>query len=160
MYRIWVGYRDMLLVIVPCGRSKIWKKQPHLGPTPAREAYTGAPFKVNREYAERVGDRWVILSAKYGFVEPTTLITQYEVTFKKKSTNPVSSSVLKKQIAELGLLEFDQLIALGGNEYRSVVEGAFAGINVKLIFPFSGLTVGRAMQAVKQDIARRSRSML
>jgi len=149
--------RHMLLVIVPCGRSKIWKKQPHLGPTPAREAYTGAPFKVNREYAESVADRWVILSAKYGFIEPTTPITQYEVTFKKKNTHPISALMLREQVADLGLLRFDEVIALGGKEYRSVVEDAFAGTAVKLMFPFSGLTVGRAMRAVKQDLAQRVR---
>jgi len=145
----------MLLVIVPCGRSKIWKKHPHLGPTPAQEAYTGAPFKVNRVYAETFSDRWVILSAKYGFIEPTTPITQYEVTFKRKSTKPVSASILRKQVTALRLFDFDQVIALGGKEYRSVVEEAFADTAVKLTFPFSGLTVGRAMRAVKQNLAQR-----
>ena len=43
---------DDLLVIVPCGRSKVWDKSPEHGPTPVRDAYTGSPFKVNREYAE------------------------------------------------------------------------------------------------------------
>jgi cytoplasmic iron level regulating protein YaaA (DUF328/UPF0246 family) len=140
------------LVVVPCGRSKIWKKHPHLGSTAAREAYSGAPFKVNREYAESVADRWVILSAKYGFIEPTTLINNYEVTFKKKSTNPVSGSTLKKQATDLGLLQFEEVIVLGGKEYRSAVEDAFAGSAAKLIFPFSGLTVGKAMHAVKQSL--------
>lgn len=147
----------MLLVIVPCGRSKIWKKQPHLGPTPAREAYTGAPFKVNREYAESVADRWVILSAKYGFIEPTTPITEYEITFKKKNTNPVCASTLKKQVIDLGLLEFDQVIALGGKEYRRIIEEAFAGTPVTPTFPFSGLTLGKAMRAVKRNLGQRER---
>ena len=147
----------MILVIIPCGRSKVWDKNPQLGPMPAREAYTGGPFKVNRQYAERVGDRWIILSAKYGFIEPTTLITQCEVTFKKKSTNPVSISIPKNQITDLGLLEFDQVIALGGKEYRSVVEEAFAGSAAKLMFPFSGLTVGKAMRAVKQSLDQSDR---
>ena len=40
------------LVIVPCGRSKVWKKRPEAGPTKAKNAYVGSPFKVNREYAE------------------------------------------------------------------------------------------------------------
>jgi len=43
------------LVIVPCGRSKIWDKNPDAGPTVAKDAYAGSPFKVNRRYAERVG---------------------------------------------------------------------------------------------------------
>jgi cytoplasmic iron level regulating protein YaaA (DUF328/UPF0246 family) len=144
----------MTLVIIPCGRSKIWHTNPHLGPTPAREAYTGAPFKVNRQYAEGVGDRWIILSAKYGFIEPVTPIEQYEVTFKRKSTNPVSLATLRKQLADLGLLDCDHVIALGGKEYRSVVEQAFSGTTAKLTFPFSGRTVGKAMRAAKQALGQ------
>jgi hypothetical protein len=140
----------MTLIIVPCGRSKIWTKHPNAGPTPACEAYTGAPFKVNRSYAEKSGDRWVILSAKYGFIEPSVPITMYEVTFKKRSTNPVSVATLKKQAADQGLLDFDHVVVLGGKEYRSVIEQAYAGTDSHLTFPFSGLTVGKAMRAIKQ----------
>ena len=50
------------LVIVACGARKIWDDNPNAGPTPAKDAYTGAPFKVNRRYAETFSDRWVILS--------------------------------------------------------------------------------------------------
>jgi hypothetical protein len=63
---------DEALVIIPCGQAKLWDDDPQRGPTPARDAYTGAPFKVNRAYAERHGDRWVILSAKYGFCDSTS----------------------------------------------------------------------------------------
>jgi hypothetical protein len=47
----------------------------------------------------------------YGFIEPTTPITQYEVTFKKKNTHPISASMLREQVADLGLLRFDEVIA-------------------------------------------------
>ncbi|WP_390622104.1 DUF6884 domain-containing protein [Roseiconus lacunae] len=59
-----------ILVIVPCGSSKVWSNDPSAGPTIAKDAYIGSPFKVNRKYAEHIGNRWVILSAKYGFIEP------------------------------------------------------------------------------------------
>jgi len=36
-----------LLVIVSCGRGKIWSRRPDQGPIAARDAYTGSPFKVN-----------------------------------------------------------------------------------------------------------------
>ena len=73
------------LVIVPCGRAKIWDKHPDAGPTAAADAYTGAPFTVNRHYAEQAGGDWVILSAKYGFLRPTDLIPgTYETTFKRR----------------------------------------------------------------------------
>ncbi len=49
------------LVIVPCGRAKVWDKHPDAGPTQARAAYVGAPFVVNREYAETFGSAWVVL---------------------------------------------------------------------------------------------------
>ena len=63
------------LVIVPCGKRKIWDKNSEAGPTKARDVYTGSPFKVNREYAEKFGDPWVILFAKYGFLEPDQVIS-------------------------------------------------------------------------------------
>ena len=55
-------------MIVSCDKRKIWNKHPIAGPTPASDAYIGSPFIVNRRYAERFSDEWVVLSAKYGFV--------------------------------------------------------------------------------------------
>ncbi|MFD1732154.1 DUF6884 domain-containing protein [Deinococcus malanensis] len=63
-----------ILVIVPCGASKIWAKQPDAGAVQAQDAYTGPPFVLHRQYAERFGDQWVILSAKYGFLQPKQLL--------------------------------------------------------------------------------------
>jgi hypothetical protein len=34
----------MKLVVIPCGKSKIWKKNPRAGPQKARDAYTGPPL--------------------------------------------------------------------------------------------------------------------
>lgn len=44
-------HANSILVVVPCVRSKIWSKQTSAGPTLAKDAYTGSPFKVNRRYA-------------------------------------------------------------------------------------------------------------
>lgn len=141
------------LVVVPCGQGKIWDKKPDIGPVPARDVYTGAPFKVNREYAERFAGRWVILSAKYGFIDPDFIIEgPYNVTFKKKATGPVAFSVLRDQVHTQGLFQYDPIIGLGGKEYRAAIETAFASRPVNLLFPFSGLPIGLAMQAVKKAI--------
>jgi len=59
---------ESMLVIVPCGKSKLWDRKPDHGPVAAAEAYTDTPFRLNREYAERSGDAWVALSTKYGFI--------------------------------------------------------------------------------------------
>ncbi len=49
-----------VLVVVPCGRSKIWDRNPDLGPI-ATEAYTWTPFRLNRQYAECFGAAWVVV---------------------------------------------------------------------------------------------------
>ncbi len=147
--------QSRLLVIVPCGQSKVWDNHPDAGPTAAAEAYYGSPFKVNREFAKHFGDSWIILSAKYGFISPDVeLPGPYEVTFKKKASGPVSMETLRWQVKTKGLDQFTDIIGLGGKEYRAAIEAAFSHKLADLHFPFAGLRIGEAMQAVKQSIAR------
>ena len=137
-----------VLVIVPCGQAKIWDREPTHGPTAARDAYTGGPFRVNRRYAEKFGERWVILSAKYGFIYPDFLIPgPYNVTFKKPSTSTVSLAALKEQVRKNRLDKFEVGVVLGGVEYQHVVEETFRSSSVRVLSPFAGLPIGRAMQA-------------
>lgn len=141
------------LVVVPCGSSKVWAKRPDAGAVPAKDAYTGGPFVMNRRYAERFGDDWVILSAKYGFLAPEDLIPEpYEVTFKRKGTNPIGFDALRRQVGERQLGAFDVVLGLGGAEYRAAIEAAFSGADAELRFPFAGLTLGRCLQATKRAL--------
>jgi hypothetical protein len=140
-------------VVVPCGSAKVWDKHPAAGPVAARDAYTGGPFVVNREYAERFGSAWVILSAKYGFVRPTDEIPgPYNVTFKRASTGPVSVAVLRNQVMQMHLDDFNEVIGLGGKEYRAALTDAFAGSSASLRFPFAGLPIGKMLQATRRAV--------
>lgn len=144
-----------ILVIIPCGLRKVWDSHPRCGPTPARFAYTGAPFKVNREYAEHFAERWAILSAKYGFIPPEFVIPgPYNVTFKDPSTHPISVEILRKQVREQRLDVLSTVIGLGGKDYRVALTHAFAGTTVNLHFPFAGLALGPGMKAVRAAISR------
>jgi hypothetical protein len=141
------------LVIVPCGQGKMWDRYSNAGPLAARDAYTGALFKVNREYAENFGDQWAILSAKYGFISPDFVIPgPYEVTFKRKQTHPIPVAALREQVRDGSLGKFELVIGLGGKEYVSVIREAFAGWPVRLVFPFAGLAIGKMMQATRRAI--------
>jgi hypothetical protein len=143
------------LVVVPCGKGKIWDRDQRRGPTAARHAYVGAPFKVNRECAERFAERWVILSAKYGFVDPDFIIPgPYNVTFKDRSTRPVSIDTLRQQARGMGLDGFPRVVGLGGREYREAVAEVFRACVGELHFPFAGLAQGKAMSAVKRAVGR------
>ncbi|MEM3428068.1 MAG: hypothetical protein QXG63_01290 [Nitrososphaerales archaeon] len=137
-----------ILIVVPCGKSKIWDVDQDRGPTRAEEAYTGGPFKVNRAFAKRFADRWVILSAKYGFIDPSfTIPENYNVTFKDPSTNPISLEQLRSQVDEMKLDAYDVVIALGGRDYTSIVKRCF-GDKKKVICPAEGLPVGKAMGCI------------
>jgi len=144
---------DELLVIVPCGQNKIWDEEPDRGPVRARDTYTSLYFRTNRAYAEAFACRWVILSAKHGFVPPDFLIPgPYNVSFKEPATNPVGVAKLIEQIKELRLNDVPNVVGLGGKEYRAMIERAFASFPCSLSFPFSGLPIGLAMQATKRAI--------
>ena len=143
-----------VLVIVPCGQKKVWDRTPGIGPTPAKAAYAGPPFGINRAFAEKFGEAWVILSAKFGFIEPGFEIPgPYNVTFKDRRTGPITAEQLREQIQRDNLARFTTVIGLGGKEYRNAIEQAFVGIPARLRFPFSGLPIGKAMQATKSAIA-------
>ncbi|HLN89019.1 MAG TPA: hypothetical protein VK253_03030 [Candidatus Binatia bacterium] len=121
-----------ILTIVPCGQSKIWKNNPKHGPERAGKAYIGAPFIVNKKFAKKFSNKWLILSAKYGFLEPSFKIEDYNVTFKKPSTNPISINTLKKQAHAQGITHYDIVIALGGKDYSARVREVF--INGSRVF--------------------------
>lgn len=142
-----------VLVIVPCGSAKVWDRHPDAGPVMAKDAYVGSPFKVNRKYAEACCDRWVILSAKYGFIKPDFIISEpYEVTFNRKSSGPITDEALTKQMRAMRLSQYSEVIGLGGAAYRKRIEKVFEDTAVSLNFPFAGLAVGKAMQAINQEI--------
>jgi hypothetical protein len=123
------------------------------GSRSAGDAYTGAPFTVNRQYGEASGGDWVILSAKYGFLLPTDLIPgPCEVTFEAPSTGPIACETLRAQVQQMGLDRYAEVVGLCGKEYRAAVEAAFRGTDVTLRFPFSGLPIGKAMGATKRAI--------
>jgi hypothetical protein len=139
------------LVVVPCGRRKIWDAHPRLGGAPARDVYVGPSFRINRQYGERFADTWVILSAKHGFVAPNHIIPgPYDVTFKDARTNPITVELLREQMRSEALDDFDTVVALGGKDYRSIVEAAFLPTGATVTAPFAGLPIGKYMQAVKR----------
>jgi hypothetical protein len=143
-----------LLVVLPCGKAKVWDRNPEAGPTPPKTACTGAPFGVNRRFSECFASRWVILSAKYGFIHPDFIIpAPYDLSFKKKDPRLVAGAALRGQVVTLRLAAFRDAIILGGTEYRDVALAAFAGCQTRLRFPFSGEPVGRSIAATKRVVA-------
>ena len=145
------------LVIVPCGKAKIWDKKPELDDARAEDAYTGTFFLLNKDYARTFGDRWIILSAKYGFINPETHIHNYDVSFNNTRSNPVSTDILKDQIRQLELANFDRIIGLGGVQYRNRISESFGEYQIEILFPFANcLGIGEMQGAIKRAIEQNS----
>lgn len=115
------------LCIVPCGNRKIWDEYPDAGPRKARNTYTGPFASKCRQYAEVFyPSSWCILSAKYGFLFPDAIVPgPYNVSFNDKSTNPITLEELVSQKHEKGLYVYENIIVLGGKNYREIIKDAF-----------------------------------
>jgi len=139
------------LVIISCGKRKIWDENPNHGPCQAKNAYTGPLFKLAKQYAEKYADKWLILSAKYGFIPPNfTIPENYNVTFKNPKTNPITLTQLKKQAQQMKLHQYDEIIVIGGKHYIEICKQIFPPNKLKT--PFAGLPLGKMMQKIKQAI--------
>jgi hypothetical protein len=121
------------LCIIPCGKRKIWDKNPEAGPTKARYVYIGNYASKCREYAEKFyTGSWCILSAKYGFLFPDDIIPgPYNVTFNDKKTNPVTIEELREQIKSKRLDSYDKYIVIGGKNYVDITEILFHNKNLQ-----------------------------
>jgi hypothetical protein len=64
----------MRVALVSCVKSK--QNQP----APAKDLYTSPLFRNLRKYAEDNTDRWYILSAEHGLVDPDQILAPYEKT--------------------------------------------------------------------------------
>ena len=150
-----------LLNIVACSRAKIWKdKYLDTNSYPARAAYKGGMFKqaINcfMDFNSKTGvePRWVILSAKYGFIEPDQEISDYNVSFSSSDDkyNIVTDSKLLTQWKEKELERYHVVFLWGAEAYAGHVRNVLNDMGnnkVKFIAPAVHLPIGKAQQALK-----------
>jgi hypothetical protein len=67
------------IYLVACSAGKL----PHAAP--AADLYTGQSFKLASALAKLRADRWAILSAKHGLVEPDAVIEPYDYALRDAS---------------------------------------------------------------------------
>ena len=75
----------MHIGLVACGKKKLDK------PAPARELYQGDLFKKAAAYCEKNYDKWFILSAKHGLLDPDEVVEPYEMTLNKMTSAQVDA---------------------------------------------------------------------
>jgi len=131
--------KENLLIVVSCSERKVWGKE-NWGPTyvPAIHAYTGKDVTWLKNNVPKGKDfHCVILSAKYGFIEPEHPICYYDVTFSDPEKGPISLDSIRNQVCyqsrhfgghEKKLCDFRYVLVKGSTQYVNNTRIAFDSI--------------------------------
>lgn len=127
---------------------------------PARDLYTSPLFMARRRWVEERSDRWFVLSALHGLVDPDARLEPYDVTLKTMTPaarRAWSRSVLSDLRDAVGDLAGVRVRVLAGAEYRDfgLLDGLRdAGAEVEVVA--EGLRVGEQVSFLQGDAETRS----
>lgn len=129
--------------LVGCVKSKLKRS------APARDLYISPLFQGRRRYVEQSCDRWFVLSAKHGLVDPDTVLEPYDETLKNTSRSQRhqwSEAVIRDLALRLGAFRGITFEIHAGDEYRAF--GLAAGIKKlggEITVPTEGLGLGQQL---------------
>lgn len=142
------------LVIVGCGSAK---RPSALEPGtltpktwPAKELYTSTYFKKKREFAETVGNLWVILSAEHGLLHPEEAVEPYNTSIDDLDSDDLEALAGDVGITLIDIIEWerslgreiDRVVVLAGDRYIDPLrrrDTFSAGVVPRVEFPFQQL---------------------
>jgi cytoplasmic iron level regulating protein YaaA (DUF328/UPF0246 family) len=118
---------------------------------PAKSLYLSDWFKKASAYAIQNADHWYILSAKYGLLDPDTVIEPYDETL---NIMPIAARRLwGKEVLENLLQkteEGDKLIFLAGQRYREFLIQPLKSRGYQIEIPMAGLRIGEQLRWLGQ----------
>jgi hypothetical protein len=144
-------------VIVGCGSAK---REKELEPGtlrvkryPAKDLYTSTYFQKKREYAENIGDQWMILSAHHGLIPPEEEIKPYD-----RSIDDLDDDQLDALAHQVGMTliewtnwdlsegrDVEKIVVLAGQRYLDCLRerDAFsAGVHSRVSYPLQQNNLG------------------
>lgn len=133
------------LYLITCSKEKRQKK------APAKELYTSARFKYARKLAEEHADQWFILSAKHGLLQPSDLITPYDMCLHEldKTTKHKWCQMVINQLAP-HLNKDTQVVYLGEEGYVQAISLWLEKKNIHIFIPFRYLAEKKRIPWLKQ----------
>lgn len=112
------------LLIQSCSASK---DESATGSVPARELYTGYFHRIidkaRRENAINPGIDMVILSAKYGIIEPDDEIKPYDQVMTNERAEEMNEEIVREISQRVADTGYDVIVVNAGREYRSALRG-------------------------------------
>jgi hypothetical protein len=110
--------KGKVLVVIGCSKSKIGYD--HTVKRQAREMYTGSLFKAAREYANAKGFDYGIISAKYGYLHPDTVIEGYDKFLRTRADIETIRPQVNEALKSIRN-HYDRVLVVGGKNYRQVL---------------------------------------
>ena len=132
-----------VLHVIECSKRKIWGLGAPSTPrfVPAKRAYLGDAITSWLADPRAANARWLILSARYGFIDPDQPIENYDVTFKIPSTGPISVDALEAQVRyqarwadSVPIRQFTKVVVHGHSDYFGRVRSAFSSVGAQVVY--------------------------
>jgi hypothetical protein len=132
-------------------------KQKVATPAPAVALYTSTLFRGRVAYVEHSCDRWFVLSALHGLVEPLTILEPYDESLdrasraRRRSWSRWVLTQLRETLGDLGAYRFE---IHAGAPYRDF--GLIAGLEATgapVTIPASGLRFGNQLAFYSNSMA-------
>jgi cytoplasmic iron level regulating protein YaaA (DUF328/UPF0246 family) len=141
----------MRVALVSCVKSK--QNQP----APAKDLYTSPLFKHLRRYAEANADRWFILSAEHGLVDPDQVLAPYEKTLNtaRKDEREAWARRVQDRL-EAVLPQGAEVIILAGERYRENLVPFLKSRGHEVSVPLEGMPFGKQLQYLSAQNHARS----
>jgi hypothetical protein len=127
-------------------------------PSSAEEMYISPLFQGARTFAKTRFDRWYILSAKYGLLEPGQIIEPYEKTLKKMNIR--ERKIWTEDVftdLTLHLSSGDILGFVAGQDYRKFLLPRLSDQGYVVEVPLEGLSIGIQLSWFKKFHAEQKR---
>lgn len=124
-------------------------------PAPAASLYTSPLFNGRRQWVERTCDRWFILSALHGLIDPSTTLEPYDLSLiyvgaqQRREWSAQVLAQLDRVLGDLSGLEFE---IHAGAAYRDfgLVDG-LAQRDATVEVPMAGLGIGQQLGAYSRQ---------
>jgi cytoplasmic iron level regulating protein YaaA (DUF328/UPF0246 family) len=129
------------IVLVACVSQK------HEGAMPAWQLYCSTWFEKARVHAQRIGDEWYILSAKYGLVAPKRVIAPYNLKLSAEPAHVRKEwAIMVASDLEKVLHVGDRVVLLAGESYRENLIEPIKEMGCSVEIPMEGLRFGEQLR--------------
>lgn len=137
------------IVLVACCKSK------HVRATNAADLYKSDLFRKARAYAEKFGERWLILSALHHVVDPRAIISPYNDTLAdmEPKWRRVWANCVRHCLLNRTGIKGRHFVILAGEHYRADLTPLIEEEGGTWEAPMDGLGIGQQKKWLAQQVS-------